>query len=488
MPPTRLDIIIDYIRSCIIFLFLILCVCVMFSIFYERLFWDPLFIVALFSVFAISSFRIYGIIDRNLPRKRMHFIDKNPGMLSTILCIFGFLVRLSFIDAYPVFQYSDALLYFRLSENIANSGEYFQLVGGDDILYAYRPPGLPLLLAGFVALFGSQMWIGPAFNILIYAISCFVAYRVAVRLAGPTSAVMAVLLLALLPANIAIGPLTLTEPAALLFLLVGFWAILGIEKWGLAAFAGFALGFAALIRPTFLLLGPILIGLTLLRFFTDRQHLKQSILAVVTFVLVLAPWTYRNYEVLGSFVPGTTMGGVAFYMANNPASHTGVNAMEKDLFALDLDEVERNRVGFKWGLRWIKENPLEFLELSAKRFTRFSGKTSVYLNINVKEKCGCDGMYYSVLSILDSIWWLLVWSLVFFSVMKNKTIYRRGHWSVAIFLMIGFLFIVHSVFIAEARYHVPVAGLIVVVAATAFSNTFTNLHSRAVPDTPMVSN
>ena len=80
----------------------------------------------------------------------MYFVDRNPGKFSIILCIFGILVRLSFIDAYPIFQYSDALQYLHLSEKIANSGEYFQLVGSGDVFYAYRPPGLPLLLVGFV--------------------------------------------------------------------------------------------------------------------------------------------------------------------------------------------------------------------------------------------------------------------------------------------------------------------------------------------------
>ena len=454
--------------------FLALCLCVIFSIFYEIMFVSPIIIIFTFLIVTGSSFFIYSKVDKIFERRNLEYLDEHAAVLAAVACAIGLIIRLSFVTSFPVFQFSDALMYWGLAERIANFGEYSS--GG--VPYAYRPPGLPLLLAGPIAIFGAQGWIPPAFNLSIYIASSLVLYRAAVALAGPVSGFVAVALFALFPGNIAVGSLALTEPVALLLLLCGFWAIINMEKRSSAIFVGLAFGYAALVRPTFLMLGPILVVFTLLQLFEKRRHLRQGALATVVFVLVLTPWVYRNYEQLGSFVPGSTMGGVNFYMANNPAAHTGIDQMDKDLFLLYPDEIERNRIGFKWGIEWIKDNPLDFIELTAKRFTRVAGKTSVNFNDSIKEKCQCDGTYYRVLKILDNIWWFLVWSLAFYALIKHKRIYEYVNWSVILFMMAGFSFAVHSVFIAVGRYHDPVAGLVLLVAVTAMSNSFAKRHLR----------
>ena len=290
------------------------------------------------------------------------------------------------------------------------------------------------------------------------------------------------MLLAAYPGNIAIGPLALTEPAALVLLLGGFWAILRWGRWPAAVAVGVTFGYSALVKPTFLVLVVVLAVFALLNLSDDnkvegRRRAWWCLAAIVIFILVQAPWVYRNYERLGTLVIGSTLGGLNFYMANNPGTLTG--ATGPDPLSSYSNELDRSKIGYERGIQWIRENPFDFVIVATKRFLRFAGRTSVQMNISVQEKCQCDGQYYRVLSWLDTIWWYMCWILAIYAVWKHRIIYSREPWAAMLFMMIAFLFPVHSVYIGVGRHHEPIAGLILLVATTALSSTFTQRHITA---------
>jgi hypothetical protein len=81
---------------------------------------------------------------------------------------------------------------------------------------------------------------------------------------------------------------------------------------------GLFLGATALTRPEYLIFGLLFGVLVLARMWRDRGvrlGVASAALFVCAFALVLAPWTIRNFIVLDKFVPVTTGGGKALFVA-----------------------------------------------------------------------------------------------------------------------------------------------------------------------------
>ena len=279
-----------------------------FSIVYQNLYIHPFIIVIVFSLLLGITFLVYRNINGNF----LVFVNTeniNWGFVAFFLCLVGLVIRVSFIFSYPIFQFSDALSYWYLAQSMAEHGAYLPHPDYSGGPFAYRPPGLPIVLSIPMFWFGPEAWIGPSLNLMIYVATCLVIFKTTSKLAGDPWATLAVGLLAVLPANIAVGSLTLTEPLTALLLISGFWATLNLERWSAAILAGFFFGIAALTRPTFLLLGPILLAFLISYFFGNKGNGKKTFIPIVIFVLTLTPWTVRNYIEFGEFVPGSTMGG-----------------------------------------------------------------------------------------------------------------------------------------------------------------------------------
>lgn len=196
-----------------------------------------------------------------------------------------------------------------MAESLALNGSYIPSPDYPAGPYALRPPGLPIVISIPMLLFGPSVWIGPALNLAIYVAICFVGYKIAEELVGEAWAALAVGLIAFFPANIAYGPLTLTEPLTMLLLLSGFWAILNNDHLLPAFLVGFFFGFAALTRPTFLVLGAILFAFFLFQAMGRKGGGKYFLISLVVFVLTLTPWALRNYLSFGELIPGSNLGG-----------------------------------------------------------------------------------------------------------------------------------------------------------------------------------
>ncbi len=149
---------------------------------------------------------------------------------------------------------------------------------------------------------------------------------------------------------------------------------LGPRPWALgpALLCGVLTGIAVLVRPAMLFFIP-LAGLWLLR--------TRRLAAIVAFglgsILVIAPWTARNYAHHGRFVLVASEGGVTFWTGNHPlAKGEGDLAANPDLkreaIALRaryprLSEEEMEPIYYREALAWIRSHPLDWLALEARK-------------------------------------------------------------------------------------------------------------------------
>ena len=157
---------------------------------------------------------------------------------------------------------------------------------------------------------------------LLGAAMVLIVYLLGRRLGGPAVGLTAALPAAIYPAFIDNNEQILSEPIAAFTLAAAVLGFLWAGDPGRTPWAwllpGAMLGLTALGRPEYLMFVVILGVIALVRVArgrTWRTGVLAAALFAAAFGLVLAPWTLRNYLVLDRFVPVTTGGGKALFVA-----------------------------------------------------------------------------------------------------------------------------------------------------------------------------
>ncbi|GAB6876275.1 ArnT family glycosyltransferase [Thermaerobacter litoralis] len=272
---------------------------------------------------------------------------------------------------------SDFRAYWNIAVDLAHGKGYVTEAGTPS---AYRPIGYPLLLSVVVRIFGEDWFYAIVVQALMGTGIVVATAWLATRLFGAGTGLAAGLLTAILPDHLLWSTVLDSEIPFMLFMLlgVGLW----VPARGPAGFipspkrlvlSGLCLGFAALIRPVMLPAAGLFllyVALSTLGAWrtpgTWRRILAGTAAVTLGTVLVVAPWTIRNYVALGAFIPVSTNGGVNLWQGNNPAANGAffwpTDPAENPLLTVE-SQVERDRLGRRLALQWIRENPGDFVRL-----------------------------------------------------------------------------------------------------------------------------
>jgi 4-amino-4-deoxy-L-arabinose transferase-like glycosyltransferase len=380
----------------------------------------------------------------------------------------GVVLRLTWVLLFPAPLTSDGLAYYDLAARLAH-GQTYQTPYGE---WALWPPGFPfLLLAGF-RLFGVGALAVDAVNLLLFAGSIFAVYALARRFGEPTAR-LAILLIALWPNLIASAGIASKETVIIFLLpvLLLLYLQAGEEPSpGRAALkrfvAGMVFGYATLTQPGVMLLAGAFAAYELLmRTPLLRAGIRLALLAA-GMLLVILPWTARNYRVLHAPVLVSTNGGDVFYRANNPRA-TGGWMPDGERSLRQYDELTRSRLGYQWGKQWVRENPGGFLRLALKKQVLFLGDDAVGVYETLKRGLGIGGGLYALIKLGSNAWWWGIWALVLaaFFIHAPTSWHRRPE--VVLFLLtILYFWTIDSIFESGARHHLPLVGLLAILAAS----------------------
>src|SRR5215211_2163794 len=248
-------------------------------------------------------------IPESAPADRSRWANIGPSIL--LLLALGLALRVVWALSHKVVPVSDFQTYNSLAANFAEHGEYAVTHG---VPTAFRPPGWPLLLGAVYEFTGPRWTAGALLNAFLSWGAVVAGAGIALRLLQRRFAVLAIAAMALYPAAIAYVPVLGTEDLAALLLTVCV-ALLVLEPLrGWSAFLfGLAAGGLVLTRPdyglTIVVVGAIVLA-------TRRARLpllRYATLAVLGVALVVVPWTVRNANRFGEFIPTGTNGGVTFY-------------------------------------------------------------------------------------------------------------------------------------------------------------------------------
>jgi len=192
-----------------------------------------------------------------------------------------------------------------------------------------RSPLLPLQLIAIYGLVGAETGVARWYMAFVSAAMAPMVYLLARQLypQRKSVALLAAMGWALYPPAIWYGSRISTENMAALLVVAGVGAYVSAARSrspGLALLTGVIWGLGAMNRSSFLLLPIAMLVVQLLLHraqLSVRWQLRLWLVALVAVVVVMAPWTVRNYLVHGVFLPTESRGGYVLLQTNGMLDH-----------------------------------------------------------------------------------------------------------------------------------------------------------------------
>jgi 4-amino-4-deoxy-L-arabinose transferase-like glycosyltransferase len=267
------------------------------------------------------------------------------------------------------------------------------------------------------------------------------------------------------PSLLAYQCLLLTETLFTCFLVLGFAFLYAWEPGhpGIFVLSGLFFMLSLYTRPVITILMPLLFLARGFAIFDNPwQRLRYCLYSCLVFLVCIAPWWIRNWNVFGEFVPFTTSASMNLYLGNNRGNLTGgvewsTDAPPEEVAELMSagSETDISRAFTAKSISYIRENKAVFLANVWKKFKRFWNFT---LNTD-SAKLPKYFQYYNIASILS-------WGPAFF--LALATLWRkRKEWFILLplFLLVGYYVFVHVVTIASLRYRLPIEPFFVILGA-----------------------
>jgi 4-amino-4-deoxy-L-arabinose transferase-like glycosyltransferase len=253
----------------------------------------------------------------------------------------------------------------------------------------------PLYLAGIYAVTGYHPLAARLLQAAVGgALICFLVYLIGRRVADEVIGLVGAALAAVYGYFIYYSAALMTETFSIVLILVSLYLALEVKekptplRW---AMLGLSLGVAALLRQTVLLFVPFLLVWLLWELKQEGIRWWYVAVPVAAIILMIVPWTVRNYLVYHQFLLLNSNAGYAFYASNNPNMETDwrnelvVVPVPKELAG--KNEAQLDRALTQKGFESILEDPKRILLLDLNKtleYFRFwpSSDSSPISNVN----------------------------------------------------------------------------------------------------------
>jgi 4-amino-4-deoxy-L-arabinose transferase-like glycosyltransferase len=421
------------------------------------------------------------ICEGNVGNGGMHMTNKAVYKESTRILIMILLaaaaLRLAWVLYSPALPAQDFSDYQRLALSVVNGQGYSGTAGAT----AFRPPGYPLFLAALFWIFGQSLLVAKLANVALGVASVYLIYCLTRRIFTEQEGIIAAVLTACMPSLILYTSLLATENLATFLLLLGLYLfIAGTQVWKFWPFllSGLAFGLAALTRPNFLLLPPLLGSILLfMRPHNLRQVIVNVFLLAMGMIIMITPWNIRNQIALGHFIPISTNGGFNLLISFHEDS-TGdyLPAITERVFDAPFDWSAYRLVGLNWdeyaidkaasaqALSYVSAHPERVLTLApSKLFYLLRDDVSGVYENGLAVSRPFPIWLQQGIKICAQLYYMAVIALALGSVAFRKRL-RNYRYHLILVTPLLFLLLMHTIFFGMDRFHLPFLPL-----AAAFS-------------------
>lgn len=335
-----------------------------------------------------------------------------------------------------------------------------------NVVSAYMPPGQPYIYYFFFSLFGDNSTghiIVLFVNIFVFTISFFVIFKISNSIYGKQTALLSAAYTAFSPVYIystaVFSPVIyyhLFSSLCFLFFMNSYsqngnpsTKIVLKNVLSLALTMGIFLYFRAEM---------LMIILVFFAIYLSNKRIQHALMVIIIPLIIISPWTIRNYIVFGKIIPVSTSSGYNFYTGHGDSLSTIDYNRQINLLVEDSTfEIKKSVLSYDAGLKYIKSKPLDDFQES------FSRLFDLWIIDRYRE---------SSVNILYIIPWLLTLVLFvagyYFSlkdkVMSSKLLYLK------IFLIFVSLLVI--VFFNIPRYQVQVSFIMIPTAMYALNIFF----------------
>lgn len=419
-----------------------------------------------------------------------------------VLSMIGLYLRIHMIQSIPTTQLYDFSTYYEIADNLYhNLGYTFR---GYPI--AFQGMGYSTLLGYWFKFMGDSSEITAKWlNIIMSMGTIYLVYYILHKITNNKLIIMlSTITVIFLPHHIAYCNTIGTEVMSA-FILAGVIAIQVTEfNWKFKyPVLGIAVGLMALTKPFFLAYPLLLALIEWLKEKDWKESLKLLAIVTVMMMMLIAPWTIRNYKKFDRFIPISYNSGFNLYINNNENNvHGGWQSFDDIYKTPDLQEKIDKHLNNPLGSvkiasdieldfkpeaqKWIKENPIEFLKLGLIRVhsTYFNGAWDIeywamndYRMEQLEEHPEKDKEISRHFNFMKSVYDILLYIIsgfgLMFIVLNFKDIIvgifskqKINLLTSIIFLNLSYISLVYFVYEGQPRYNFIVLFLLIIATST----------------------
>ena len=384
---------------------------------------------------------------------------------------------------------SDASEYDSFAWNLAQGRGYSGIspdVNGPDgqpLVHptAYRSPGTSALWAGLYLSFGHRYSVVLISQCVLDTLTILLIFAIGRKCFSDKVALMAAAIYAVWPTALMYSSQLGSEPLYT-FLFCGF-ILLSLQfaeraSWARAVAAGILLGLAMLVRGNAVLMVALMIPWSVWQFRRTPRLLVRGLAISVVALLMIVPWTIRNYRIFHGFVPFQTEGGDTLLgsynriVAYDPFYYgywiyplPALSEYRQQLTAPN-NEVIRDRVETRLAMQWVRSHPEKWWYLVESKFRR---SWTPFLQPNAPR------LYRA--AMLASWGPILVFfALGFFPIAINFL--RTNHPGWILHLAVFHFVFTALIFYGASRFRFPVEGLCILIACATLAWIYQYIRGR----------
>ncbi len=346
---------------------------------------------------------------------------------------------------------------------------------------AYRSPGTSVLWAGLYWFFGHRYGVVRFFHCVLDTLTILLIFQIGRKCFSNTVALLAAAIYAAWPTALLYSSQLVSEP--LFTFLFCCFILISLQfaeraSWPRSIAAGVLLGLAMLTRGNAVLMVVLLIPWSIWQFRRTPRLVVRSLAISLVALVMLVPWTIRNYEIFHSFIPFQTGGGDVLLgsynrvIASNPLYYGYYVWPDSELpefreqITAPNNEVIRDHVETQLAIQWARNHPETWCYLVESRFRRS-------LTPFLQQK---SPMLYRVGTLVSWGPILILFGLGFFP----SAIYfiRTNNPGWLLHLGVFHFVLISIIFFGFSRYRFPVEGLCIILACATLVWIYEHISRR----------
>jgi Dolichyl-phosphate-mannose-protein mannosyltransferase len=385
-----------------------------------------------------------------------------------ILIVVAFVVpRLALLAAARGVPLDDSNWYFFRALSIAHGNGY----AFDGTPTAFWPVGYPGFLALLFLVFPAAPITALIANFALSGLTLICSFGIFLKLKIPVSlALFGVMTLAIFPNFIFYQNLLLSEILMMTMLSVALLSILSARSSCHFLLSGVAFGFTALVKSQILLLPIFLLLYDVWQSRKLISTIQKYLLVFIGMLVVIFPWTLRNYMIFDRFILVQSDGGYQLLMGNNEANPWGGSVgkaselvatfpgVVADIEQRLTDEMNMNDRAAATAFHFMTANPVEVLRRVPYKLYRFFRHDPQGIGELLRSNAAVGNRVLWLSSLFQlSLWYhtiilgLAISSAIVFVIGPIRT---RAH-----FVLLSTIFysaLISAVFFGEGRFHIPI--------------------------------